>query len=59
MKRLVWILVLIALAGTASADTGLTIFVGVGSGPPVGCSSTGVFDLATICNVVYFTGVLQ
>jgi len=56
--RFVLALVLAALAGTSRADTGITIFIGVGT-PPVGCASTGVFDLSNTCNDVYFIGVLQ
>lgn len=27
--------------------------------PPVGCSSTGVFDLSNVCNDIYFIGALK
>lgn len=27
--------------------------------PPVGCASTGIFDLSEVCNDVYFIGALK
>jgi hypothetical protein len=27
--------------------------------PPVGCASTGIFDLNNVCNDVYFIGALK
>lgn len=27
--------------------------------PPVGCPSTGIFDLSNVCNDIYFIGALK
>lgn len=32
---------------------------GTGPSPPVGCVSTGVFDLSNVCNDIYFLGGLK
>lgn len=60
--KLTLALALLALVSQAPAAILTSGAGGAGPGtyvPPVGCASTGVYDLSNVCNDIYFIGALK